>query len=310
MGVDAVFVLYGGAADLPAAVAGLRDQGDVVERIVAVDNASPDGAGDVAETLGLEVIRAPNNEGYAAAMNRAFAATSGEYLLSLNADAVLHEGYVEKLVAALDADDIAAGATGVLLLPNGSVDSTGIELTRAYWAADRDRGRAPDAIDTSPPFGVSGAAALFRRRSLAELGDQPWWPWLFTYWDDVELAWRLRRRGWTFTVAPDATASHRRGADTADPRRVEALSLRNRLATVARHAGRRGLLRPGSAAVTAVTVARLAVRHPAALRDAHPRAAVRAGLAARAADVPDTAETFDLPRHPWRTWLRRQLTGR
>lgn len=311
MGVDAVYVLYGGAGDLPASVAAVRQQGDVVSRVLAVDNASPDGAGDIAESLGVDVIRAGANVGYAAAMNLAFRATSAEYLLTINADATLHAGYVERLQRALAADPQLAGATGVLLLEDGTVDSSGIEVTRAYWASDRDRGKAPATATAAPPFGASGAAALFRRAALEATGPDPWWDWLFTYWDDVEVAWRLRRHGWSFAVIPDAIAGHRRGADTADPDRIESLAFRNRLATVARHAGVRGLAAPQSAAVTAVTAARLAVRHPRALRAAAPIAAVRAGLAARRGDGPRPrlpAAAFS--RHPWPVWLQRQLPTR
>lgn len=311
MRVDAVYVLYGGAADLPASVAAVRAQGDAVSRIVAVDNASPDGAGEIAEGLGVEVIRAGANIGYAAAMNLAFRATSADYLLTINADATLHPNYVERLQRALDVDPQLAGATGVLLLEDGTVDSSGIEVTRAFWASDRDRGQAPAAVEAAPPFGASGAAALFRRAALEGAGPEPWWEWLFTYWDDVEVAWRLRRQGWRFAIVPDATADHRRGADSADPDRIESLSFRNRLATVARHAGIRGLVAPQSAAVTAVTAARLAVRHPRALRAAAPIGAVRAGLTARRDDGPRPrlrAAAFN--RHPWRAWLRGQLPTR
>jgi hypothetical protein len=78
---------------------------------------------------------------------------------------------------------------------------------------------------------------------------------------------------------------HRRGSDTAEPDFVEAQSLRNRLATIARHRGWAGLLAPRSAARTVTTIARLALRHPRALRQARPVGAVRAGIAERRIDA-------------------------
>jgi N-acetylglucosaminyl-diphospho-decaprenol L-rhamnosyltransferase len=130
---------------------------------------------------------------------------------------------------------------------------------------------------------VTGAAAVWRREALDTIGSSPWWAWLFVYWDDTELCWRLRDRGWRFAVATSATAVHRRGSDTAAPDFVEAQALRNRVATVARHAGWKGVLAPRSLAVTLWTVVRLAVRHPRALRRARPVEALRAGLLARRA---------------------------
>ncbi|HZQ84009.1 MAG TPA: glycosyltransferase family 2 protein [Acidimicrobiales bacterium] len=284
--VDVAIVTYNAAGDLPACVAALRAQGDAVGRVLVIDNASADGTATVAAGLdGVDVVVNPTNVGYAPAMNQAHAAATAPYLLSLNADAVLQPGYVDALVAALDASPRVGAATGLLVRPGGTVDSTGIELTRAYTARERDGGASPDAVVAgSAPFGVSGAAALWRRAMLDDLGPDPWWDWVFVYWDDVELCWRARAHGWEFAYVPSARAVHRRGVATGEPTFTESQSLRNRLGTVARHRGWPGLLAPASLAHTAFTVTRLAVRHPAALRRAHPAQAVRTGLAARRAD--------------------------
>jgi N-acetylglucosaminyl-diphospho-decaprenol L-rhamnosyltransferase len=281
--VDCVLVTYGGGDRLAACVAGIEQQGDAVARVVVIDNASPDDTAERARALGLEVITNAVNVGYAAAMNQAVAATSAEYLLSLNADCVLDPGYVAACVAALQARPDLMAVTGLLRLPDGRIDSTGIVLNSRYVAGERDRHAATPAT-TSDPFGVSGAAAVWRCAALRAVGDAPWWEYLFVYWDDVELAWRAHRAGWQFGFVPTATATHVRGSDSADPDFIESQSLRNRLATVARHRGVGGLVRPGSLAVTLATIGRLGVRHPSALRRARPIAAIRAGLAARAED--------------------------
>jgi GT2 family glycosyltransferase len=278
--VDVVVVTYGGGGLLADAIAAARAQGPVINRVIVIDNASPDETAAQAEAIdGVEVIRNPTNIGFAAAMNQAYAMTSAPYLLSLNADCELRADYATACIAALDAQPRAAAATGVLRLPDGRIDSTGIDLDGAYRARDRDR-HAPDP-SAGEPFGVSGAAALWRRAALDTIAPQPWWEWLFVYWDDVEIAWRLRDNGWTFACTLDAVAVHQRGSDTAEPDFIEAQSLRNRVATIARHKGRAGLLSPRAAAFTAFTIARLAVRHPKALRRAAPLQAVRAGLAQR-----------------------------
>lgn len=285
--VDVAIVTYNAAADLRACVAALRAQGDVVGRVLVIDNASADGSADVARGLDrVEVVANPTNAGYALAMNQAYAMTSAPYLLSLNADAVLAPGYSAALVAELEFSPRVGAATGLLVRPDGTVDSTGIEVTRAYSARERAGGASPDAVTSAgAPFGVSGAAALWRRAMLDDLGPDPWWDWLFVYWDDVELCWRAGKRGWQFAFVPSARAVHRRGVAAGEPTFTEAQSLRNRLGTVARHRGWAGLLAPASLAYTGFTLARLAVRHPAALRRAQPVQAVRTGLAARRADA-------------------------
>ena len=305
--VDVAIVAFDDAAEIPACLEAVRAQGDAIGAVLVVDNASRDGSADVAAAGGADVVRNDTNVGYAAAMNQAFAQTTAPFLLSLNADCVLASGYVDACVHALGAAPKAAGATGVLRLPDGRVDSTGIDVTTAAVAADRDRhATSPDL--SREPFGVSGAAAVWRRAALNELGPSPWWEFLFVYWDDVELCWRLRDRGWTFVCAPDAHATHARGSDSANAEFVEAQSFRNRLATVTRHEGLAGLARPANLLVTSVVGGRLALRHPRALRAAHPLAAVRAGGAARRVD-PTPRRRPPLSPHPWRSWWRSQLRG-
>jgi GT2 family glycosyltransferase len=302
--VDVVVVTHGGADDLPGAIESVRNQGPVVGRMVVIDNASPDATADVAELLGVEVMRLVRNVGFAAAMNVGYHATKAAYLMSLNADARLRAGYLNAVVAALDADPRLGGASGLLVLPEGVVDSSGIELTRAFTAYERDRGAAPAEAASSEPFGVSGAAAVWRRAMLDEVGG--WWDGLFVYWEDVELAWRARRRGWRFATVPGAVADHRRGSDDAPSQFIEAQSLHNRLATIARHRGWRGLLAPRSGLVTVLTVLRLLLRHPRALRDAQPRWAVWKGrrIATGAGSHP-----VHFAPHPWRAWLAQQVSG-
>ena len=274
--------MYGGNEFLPACFDALAQQGDALRRVFVIDNASSEETARIAASHRAVLVANATNLGYAAAMNQAVALSDAPFLLSLNADCVIEPGYIDACVTALHESPRAAGVTGVLRLPDGRIDSTGISLSPNGRARDRDR--HADAVSPGEPFGVSGAAALWRRAALDELGPDPWWPWLFVYWDDVEIAFRLRRRGWTFRCASGAAAVHRRGSDTAEPDFIEAQSLRNRIATLARHRGVAGLVAPRTATDVVLTAARLAIRHPRALRRAAPLGALRAGLGQRRAD--------------------------
>ena len=312
--VTAVIVNYNSGTLLGVALDALPSQR--LASVIVVDNASTDGSQLVAvDRDDVEFHQSHINMGFARAMNYARRWVKTPYLFSLNADVVLAADYVEHLVRALEADPGAAGATGVLRLPDGSIDSTGIECTTARWGRDRDRGRATATLDA--PFGVSGAACLWRVEALAEVTQEqvdcegPWWNELFVYGEDIELAWRLHRAGWHRLTAPEATGQHARGADRADPTFVEAASFGGRLAMVARHEGVAGLVAPASLAATLVVAARLAVRHPRALRQARPWAKVRAGLNARWFDRRwhgwPVADPHLFVPHPWGEWVRSQL---
>src|SRR5207253_755400 len=69
-----------------------------------------------------------------------------------------------------------------------------------------------DTLDTFPAmtlpplFGPSGGAALYSRALLEDVGLFD--PELVAYYEDVDLAWRARLRGWRCAEAPRAQALH------------------------------------------------------------------------------------------------------
>jgi len=98
--------------------------------------------------------------------------------------------------------------------PDGEerLNSTGVVVDRDGNGADRDW-LAP--VDRSAPvdvFGASGGAAAFRRTALDDVGllDES----LFMYYEDTELAWRLRRRGWRVQHAAGAVVHHDHSASS------------------------------------------------------------------------------------------------
>jgi GT2 family glycosyltransferase len=301
----AVIVNFNSGSLLGPALDRLASQ--AVASTVVVDNASHDLSWqDALGRDGVKLHRLSTNQGFAAAVNFAVASTDEPYIFLLNADVAMGDGYVERLAGALDAEPRVAGATGTLTLPDGLIDSTGITLTTARCAFDRGRGAPADITLVDEPFGVSGAAALFRRDALLQVGGM--WEELFVYWEDTEVAWRMRRAGWRFAHVPAARAVHARGSDSADPTFVEAADFGGRLAAIARNEGWPGLLSPGALFATFISGARLAVRHRAALRTSRPHDRIRAGLRARQADeLPHVRP--ELASHPWRAWLTSQLTG-
>jgi GT2 family glycosyltransferase len=96
-------------------------------------------------------------------------------------------------------------------------------VDRGHGEIDRGQYDAP-----SECFGPSGAAALYRREALQSVGPEVFDEALFAYFEDVDLAWRLRRGGWRHLYEPRAMAYHtRRGAD-AKPVPIAARAFFNR----------------------------------------------------------------------------------
>jgi N-acetylglucosaminyl-diphospho-decaprenol L-rhamnosyltransferase len=208
----------------------LIDDGVPAHRIVLVDNGSGDGS---AERLGAELPEAvtlalPDNLGFAAANNRAAASLEAKdgYLL-VNSDAfVLRAGSVGRLLAALD-DPTVAVAVPRLRNPDGSLQpsvyplSTPLpELVRASGLSRLIPDRLAPALGahwshnrSCPVQSAVGAVLLVRAaawRALGGLDERR-----FMYAEDLELFWRVRRRGWVTWFEAGAEFTHLGGASSA-----------------------------------------------------------------------------------------------
>ena len=214
-------VTYESAPWLERCAAGVRGQ-TIEAEVVVVDNASKDGSAELAAELlpSARIISNSRNTGFAAAANQAIAATTAEFFLLLNPDAHLLPRYGERLMDALAAAGERFGAaTGKLLRgmgesiePTGIVDSKGIRMTRSGRHFDIDAG-LPDTEQQElvrEVFGVSGAAALYRRSFLEDvkIGGESFDESFFAYREDADLAWRGRLFGWQAVYVPDALAYH------------------------------------------------------------------------------------------------------
>ena len=296
--VTAVVVTWDSGPDVEHCLAALRAQDHRPFEVVVVDNGSSDGSVEVARRhaapggdVAVRVLEQGRNTGFCAAVNVGIGASAADAVLLVNPDAVLAGDHVRLLVDALVADPGLGSVQGTLRrdhAPDAVVDSAGHVALRPRLF--RNRGQGLPAASLPPPgpdgvvdvFGVTGAAALHRRAMLDDVADARG-RWLdealFAYFDDVDLDWRARMRGWRAGHVPAAHGVHRRGG--AARRRsplVEELNAANRLLVLAKLDDRRSLLAvlPALLATTAAKLAWLVLAAPgAALRVP---ARVRAGL--------------------------------
>ena len=111
------------------------------------------------------------------------------------------------------------------------VDSAGIELDTHARLVGHTSGTSPSPRSTAAPapVGPCGGAAAYRAEAFAELGgfDEA----LFAYWEDVDLALRLRLAGWGCVRAAGARALHEHGQTlgAASPAAAAAGGVRPRL---------------------------------------------------------------------------------
>ncbi len=292
---------------LAEAVASVEAQTVPVE-IVVVDNASSDGTLEVLATRfpRVTVVRNPENFGFGRAVNRGAAeARDADVIILVNNDAVPAPDFVAHLLTPF-LDPAVGMVAGVLLQESAPdlIDSAGIELDTTLGSWDYLWNQPVSALAaTRDPVGPCGGAAAYRLDAFRELGgfDEA----LFAYWEDVDLALRLRDAGWRCVLAPGARALHKHGrtlgAASPAARRLEAFGRGYMLAKY--RVGGRNPLRRAKIAVLDWPV--LAV-HLVLRREAGP---ARERLRARSIGLraPDRRVPLELATVGFGTALRRQV---
>ncbi len=216
-------------------------------KTVIYDNGSTDNSVEWLKTHWPEatLIAGQENLGFAEGHNRlielAFRAPAATSYVALNSDALLAPDFLEKALPGLDpASRIGAVQPLVLRLddnmrPTGVIDTTGIAFdVRNRLFVDRHENTSPSMRDEipGPVFGPSAAVAVYHRDYLEAVKDSVNGYFdrrFFAYYEDVDLAWRARRKGWKAVFIPSAKAYHRRYGSTRSQPEQEKLVYRNRL---------------------------------------------------------------------------------
>lgn len=200
---------------LPFVIA--HTQSDGVEIVVA-DNGSTDGSLAYLRTLPeVRMIALEQNYGFAEGYNRAIAQVESEYVVLLNSDVEVTEGWLDTLldyarthtdVAAIQPKVLSwhdknrfehAGAAGGLLDCLGYPYCRGRLLTHI----EEDKGQYDTPV---PIFWASGACMLIRRDVYMQEGGLD--TEFFAHQEEIDLCWRLNCRGYKVMAVPQSVVYH------------------------------------------------------------------------------------------------------
>ncbi len=195
---------------------------DLIFEIIVVDNFSSDGSVAMLEKEFPSVIRIVNkeNKGFGAANNQALKIMKGRYALLINSDAVLTMGAVNKLWDFCESNEKAAIVCGQLLNADGSMQNSIASfpslLTLAVnnslleylfprrYPSKRYKHTSPLEVDS-----IVGACMMIRKKALEETGafDERY----FFFFEETDLAYKMRLQGWKIYQVPDAFIYHLQG---------------------------------------------------------------------------------------------------
>ena len=182
--------------------------------VIVIDNGSKDGCVDDLEhkwpSLPLRVERWPENRGFAAANNLGARLARGKWLACLNADAFPEPDWAEQLLGAATKNPGGIFYSSKLLNANAPqlLDDAGDTYHISGLARKRYHGYPADryGLTQEEVFSACAAASLYERDAFLQVGgfDEDF----FSYYEDVDLSFRLRLQGFRCQYVPEAVVHH------------------------------------------------------------------------------------------------------
>ena len=218
-------------------------------RIIVADNGSPD---DSVAFLRqrypqVEIIDLHENFGFAEGYNRALQRVQADIYVILNSDVEVTPGWMEPVLAAMQADAGIAIAQPKILAwqqktrfeyagaSGGWIDALGYPFCRGriFYHREEDTGQY-DSLQEC--FWASGAAFFIRAELYHTFGgfDGDY----FAHNEEIDLCWRLKRAGYSVWCIPQSVVYHLGGGtlEYESPRKVF-LNFRNSLFSLLKNEG-------------------------------------------------------------------------
>ncbi len=255
MKLSIIIVSWNVKDDLLRCMASLTDNPPSVPfEPIIIDNMSTDGTAEAVKDAHPEVTLVANtdNRGFAAANNQGIDLSSGQYILFLNPDTIIHPGSLDILIEFLD-NNPDVGACGPKLLgddgiPQGSVRTfptyrgvlyshTVFRLlglfrseSHKWMMKDFSHEKLAD-VDQ-----VMGAAMLVRRSVIELVGGMD--TDFFMYYEEVDLCYRIKQAGWRIVFIPDAVITHLGGRSSEQVPLKRVMMLKSMAIFFRKHRGR------------------------------------------------------------------------
>jgi GT2 family glycosyltransferase len=238
--VVAVVVTHVGQGDLLDICLDALDHAGGVHRCVVVDNSrpgTPHDPGSLSRPSMVVDLVPTANRGFGAAANCGFerarelvSDVETALFVLLNDDVEVSTGWLDPLYGAFDAPTVGATQPMLVFAGSDTVNSLGVVVGTDGAGNDDGLGRRVDDVGREPREieAFTGGAVAFRPAFIEATGgfDERY----FLYYEDVDLARRGARLGWSYRCAPGSVVEHRKGASTESlGERLVYLRERNRL---------------------------------------------------------------------------------
>ncbi len=191
-----------------------RTDGPAYEVIVVDDAADAENARLWEAVEGARILVNDPGIGYLRSVNRGAAEARGRYLVLMNNDVEVQPGWLRALVRRVESAPDVGAVAAKLIYPDGSLQEAGAIVFDDGSAANFGNTGDPDFHEFNYVREVdygSAACLLVRADAWAELGgyDERYLP---MYYEDADLCFGLRSKGYRVLYEPTAHVVHHEGA--------------------------------------------------------------------------------------------------
>ncbi len=234
--ISVIILTFNSREYIEPCLVSLFNQGQDDVEVIVIDNGSEDNTIDLIKSNypQAKLIANRENVGASKAKNQGIEASSARWILTLDCDVVLEDGFIKKAKDLINNSKDSIGLIQPMILSRDkkSIYSCGIRYSWLERFHDIGKGRF-DTIEfntTKLIFGACCAAALYRRKTLEDLKDDHGYfdERFFFLFEDADLSWRAQKKGWFCLYYPELKCFHHGNSSSTDKNTRHYLSLLNR----------------------------------------------------------------------------------
>lgn len=190
----------------------LKDQTSY--EVILADDGSNDLTKEIRRAVkNIKIVRMNKNAGFIKNCNHAAGYAAGKYILFLNNDTQVQDGWLDSLAQMMESDKTIGLAGSKLIYPDMRLQQAGGILWRdgtAYEYGNRKDPAAPEYNYVREVDYVCGASMMIPRKLWKEIGgfDESFAP---AYCEDSDLALQVRKHGYRVVYQPKSVAVHYEG---------------------------------------------------------------------------------------------------
>lgn len=188
--------------------------GMIKAQIIVIDDASSDETRNLEDFCkGISILRNPVNLGFLRSCNKAAGQAKGKYFYFLNNDTKVRKNWLKPLLAVFEKFEKVGIVGSKLVFPDGQLQEAGGIIWNDATGWNYGKGDHPEKSEynyVKEVDYVSGASLMISKSLWNELRgfDEQYCP---AYYEDTDLAYRARTRGYKVMYQPKSVVVHFEG---------------------------------------------------------------------------------------------------